>query len=148
MSYFIFLPNLNNVEGTLYRIAENESDLNNLNINKVDYKIIEDNQLNFDNVKYGLKYVENYINDIITYKDNITIFEKKEVLDSCVKKFKKQIKNFTDSNKSHALFNKWENYYIQLSSLDLDTITYPLNKSLEQYFKDLGQPSLNILQIP
>jgi hypothetical protein len=33
MSFFIFLNNLDNVEGTLYSIAENQSDLNNLNIN-------------------------------------------------------------------------------------------------------------------
>jgi hypothetical protein len=46
------------------------------------------------------------------------------------------------------LYSKWKNYYDQLSSLDLNTIQYPLNKSLEQYFKDLGQPSLNILQLP
>jgi hypothetical protein len=37
---------------------------------------------------------------------------------------------------------------MQLNNLNLDSITYPLNKSLEQYFNDLGQPSLNPLQIP
>jgi len=61
MAYFIFTNNSDNVSGTTYRIAENESDLNNLN---------------------------------------------------------------------------------------LDSISYPLNKSLEQYFNDLGQPSFNILQLP
>ena len=40
MSYFIFLKDLNNIEGTLYKIAENESDLNNLNINKNDFNKI------------------------------------------------------------------------------------------------------------
>jgi hypothetical protein len=37
---------------------------------------------------------------------------------------------------------------MQLNNLNLDSITYPLNKSLEQYFSDLGQTSLNPLQIP
>jgi hypothetical protein len=40
------------------------------------------------------------------------------------------------------------NYYTQLNNLNLDNITYPLNKSLEQYLSDLGQPSYNILQLP
>ena len=54
MAYFIFL-NLDNVEGTLYKIAETENDLNNLNIIKSDYKIIEDTQENFDAVKFSTK---------------------------------------------------------------------------------------------
>ena len=41
MAYFIFGKNLNNVKGTLYRIAENQSDLNNLNINVADYLVKE-----------------------------------------------------------------------------------------------------------
>ena len=61
---------------------------------------------------------------------------------------KKQIKQFIEYNPNHSLFTLWNNYYNQLDSLNLDNITYPLNKSLEQYFSDLGQPSLNILQLP
>ena len=34
------------------------------------------------------------------------------------------------------------------NNLNLDNIVFPLEKSLEQYFKDLGQPSYNILQLP
>ena len=37
MSYFIFTNNLDNVEETIYKIAENQSDLNNLNIEKSSY---------------------------------------------------------------------------------------------------------------
>ena len=56
MVYFIFGKNLDNIEGTIYRIAENQSDLNNLNILQSDYKIIEDSQSNFNLVKsrFGL----------------------------------------------------------------------------------------------
>ena len=61
---------------------------------------------------------------------------------------KYQIKNFTDNNPNHPLFSRWTNYYTQLNNLNLDSVTYPLNKSLEQYFDDLGQPSYNILQLP
>jgi len=48
MSYFIFLKNSDNIEGTIYKIAENQSDLNNINITQSDYKIIQDSQENFN----------------------------------------------------------------------------------------------------
>ena len=148
MSYFIFSKNLENIEGSLYKIAENESDLNNLNINKNDYKIIEDSQSNFNLVKFGNKIAIKYNNNIITYVDSITSFSKKEELQIYTDSLKKSIKQFTDNNPSHTSLNLWNNYYNQLNSLNLDSITYPLNKSLEQYFNDLGQPSFSILQLP
>ena len=57
MAYFVFNKNSENLSGVLYRIAENEFDLNNLNIIKSDYKIIEDSQDNFNAVKLNNKTV-------------------------------------------------------------------------------------------
>jgi len=148
MSYFIFLNNLDNIEGTIYRIAENESDLNNLNINKSIYKIIEDSQSNFDLVKYGNKFPIKYNNNNISYVDQINLFGNKQDLQTHINNLKNQIKQFTNNNLTHSLFSRWNDYYNQLNSLNLDSITYPLNKSLEQYFKDQNQTSLNSLQIP
>jgi hypothetical protein len=148
MSYFIFLKNLDNIDGTLYRIAENQEDLNNLNITQSTYKIIEDSQSNFNSVKFGTKISEKYSNDIITYMDQTILFNDKNELQVYVDGFKKQIKEFANNNPNHPLFNRWNDYYNQLNSLNLNTITYPLNKSLEQYFNDLEQPSYNILQLP
>ena len=148
MSYFIFLKNLDNIDGTLYRIAENQADLNNLNITQSTYKIIEDSQSNFNSVKFGEKIIQKYNNDIITYIDQTTSFNDKNELQGYVDGFKKQIKELTNNNPNHPLFNRWNDYYNQLNSLNLNTITYPLNKSLEQYFNDLGQPSYSILQLP
>ena len=148
MSYFIFLSNFNNLEGSLYRIAENQNDLNGLNIIQTDYKIIEDSQSNFDLVKYGNKHPIKYNNNTIVYNDTNISFSNKEKLKNFVQELNILIKQFTDNNKNHSLFNRWSDYSNQLNSLNLDSITYPLNKSLEQYFKDLGQPSYNILQLP
>jgi mRNA-degrading endonuclease YafQ of YafQ-DinJ toxin-antitoxin module len=147
MSYFIFLKDSDNVEGTLYRIAENQSDLNNLNISQTIYKIIEDSQSNFNLVKFGNKCVTKYSNNVITYVDQENLFRSKEQLKNHIDNLKNQIKQFTDNNPNHPLFSRWNNYYNQLNNLNLDSITYPLNKSLEQYFNDLGQPSYNILQL-
>jgi hypothetical protein len=164
MSYFIFTKNTENFEGSLFKIAENQFDLDNLNIDKNSYKIIEDSQFNFDLVKYNSKAILKYNNNIITYvdcqiffEDNIIINSKgeqivaytaKQFLKDYIERVKNTIKQFLNNNNNHVLFSKWNNYYNQLDSLNLDTITYPLNKSLEQYFKDQNKPSLNILQLP
>jgi hypothetical protein len=148
MSYFIFLKNLDNIQGTLYKISENQSDLNNLNIITSDYKVLEDSQDNFNLVKYGNKFPEKYDNNNIIYIDQTISFINKDTLQMYLNIFKNEIKQFTNNNPNHPLFNKWNNYYNQLNNLNLDSITYPLDKSLEQYFNDLGQPSLNPLQLP
>ena len=148
MAYFIFNKNSDNLEGTLYRIAENQSDFTNLNINSSDYKIIEVSQENFNLVKYGSKSAIKYNNNTITYIDNINLFNEKKQLQFCINNFKNSIQQFTAVNKNNPLFDRWNNYYNQLNSLNLDNLTYPFNKSLEQYFNDLGQPSYNILQLP
>jgi len=148
MSYFIFLKNLDNIEGTIYKIAENLSDFNNLNISQSDYKIIEDSESNFNLVKLGSKYIVKYNNNSIIYADLTDSYKDINQLQIVVNNLKTPIKNFTDRNLNHPLFNRWNDYYNQLNNLNLNSITYPLNKSLEQYFNDLGQPSYNILQIP
>jgi hypothetical protein len=148
MAYFIFLKNLDNVSGNIYRIAENQSYLNNINITQSDYKIIEDSESNFNLVKLNKKYADKYNNNNIIYLDLTISFNNINQLQNYVNNLKMQIKDFTDNNPNHPLFSLWNNYYNQLNSLNLDGITYPLNKSLEQYFNDLGQPSLNPLQLP
>jgi hypothetical protein len=148
MSYFIFSKNLDNVEGTIYKIAENQSDLNNLNIIQSEYKIIEDSQFNFDLVKYGNKLPNKYNNNIINFVDFSYSYKKKIELQNYIDTLKDSIKQFLDNNLNHSLFNQWNKYLNQLNDLNLDSITYPMNKSLEQYFKDLGQPSYSILQLP
>ena len=148
MAYFIFNKNSDNLTGDLYKIAENQSDLNYINIEKSLYKIIEDNSINFNSIKNGSKIVEKYNGEVITYLDFISSFKNKQQLESYVSTYKNSIKLFLDNNPNHALFNRWNNYYNQLNNLNLDSINYPLNISLEQYFNDFGQTSYNILQLP
>jgi hypothetical protein len=148
MAYFVFGKNLDNITNTLYRIASNQSDLNNLNIDQSIYKIIEDNDSNFNSVKFSLKKVLKYDQNNITYVDINQVFKVKEDLNGYLLNIKNQIKTFLDNNSNHPLFSLWNDYLIQLNSLNLNNISFPLNKSLEKYFDDLGQTSLNPLQIP
>jgi len=148
MSFFIFQKNLDNLDATLYRIAENQDDLNVLNIYLSSYTIIEDTQENFIAVKFQTKFPLKYNNNNIVYIDQTIIFSSKKELQNYINYFKNRIKEFTNNNPDHQLLSRWNDYYNQLSSLNLDNITYPLNKSLEQYFNDIGQPSYSILQLP
>lgn len=147
MSYFIFNKNQENIVGSFYRMAENQSDFNNLNIDLSSYKVIEDTQENFNAVKYGTKFPEKFSSNSITFT-NLNPSFTKETLNFYIDILKKDIKQFLNNNLNHPLFSKWNEYYNQVSSLNLNTITFPLNKSLEQYFNDLGQLSLSPLQIP
>ena len=151
MAYFIFNNKTDQTEISVYRIAENESDLNNFNIIKSEYYIKEDSQENFNAVKYGQKRtpIYNINTNSITFEDiGNNIFTRKEELQLYVEDLKTRIKDYLDNNKTHISFNIWNNYYNQLNNLNLDSITYPLEKTLEQYFNDLGQSSLHPLQLP
>jgi len=147
MYFFIFSKNTDNIEGTLYKIAQDQFDLDNLNIIQSDYKIIQDSQENFNSVKLNTKQALKYNNNTITF-DNVQNLFTKNTLQQVVDNSKIQIQQFINNNSNHPLLGRWNSYYNQLNNLDLDSITYPLNKSLEQHFNDLGQPSYNILQLP
>jgi hypothetical protein len=148
MAYFIFQKNSDNIPANIYRIAENQSDLNNLNIEQSSYKIIEDSQENFNSVKYGTKNILTYNGNSVIYQDQAISYSTKESLLNYIKNTRDIISIFLNSSTNHSLYSRWNNYYNQLNNLNLDSITYPLNKSLEQYLTDLGQTAYNPLQLP
>jgi hypothetical protein len=148
MSYFIFLKNQDDVNCTLYRIAEDQSYLDNININKDIYKIIEVSQTDFNDVKYELKSALKYNGNNIVYQNIDKIIFTKDDLNKYIVNFIKNIDFFIQNNPNHGLFNLWNDYNNQLKSFNLDTLTYPWNKSLIRHFNDLGQSSLNPLQLP
>jgi len=148
MSYFIFLKNEDNIQGSVYKIAENEYDLDNCNININFYKIIEDTIENFTAVKFAKKNILSYNNNNIVYTNGTPRFIKKIILQKYVTHFKEYIQNFLSNNPNHPLFNRWQDYYNQLNNLNLDNIDYPLEMSLEEYFFNLQLPSYSPLQVP
>jgi hypothetical protein len=151
MAYFIFTKNVSNQLGTIANIAENESDFNALNITSEQYKIIQDSVENFNAVKYGTKIISGYTNDVINYVDVVfgeNYSFSKENIQDYINTLKSRIKLFTDANPNHSLFTQWSNYSNQLDALDLDSISWPLQKSLEQHLNDIGQTTFHPLQIP
>jgi len=148
MAFFIFQKNQDNVEGTIYKISETTSDLNTLNIIQSEYKIIEDSSINFEDLKKNIKFPLKYNNNTIEFINTEVAFYNSEDLIKYINCLKNEIKLFLANNLNHPSYNQWNNYLNQLNSLNVNTITYPLNKSLEQYLSELSQPSFNILQLP
>jgi len=149
MAYFIFQPNKPDTQGVLFKIAANDIDLNNLNINKNDYNIIKDTEFNFESVQLDTQEIISYTTtNTIVYKPVITISYNELSLDNYIKNFSKKITEFLNNNKNHLLYSIWESYNTQLISTDIKSITYPLNMSLEQYYKSQNLIVLNPLQLP
>lgn len=148
MPYLIF-QNLNNVDGSLYKIAESTSDLDKLNIEKSLYKILEISIDNFENIKLTKKICNKFQNEIPLITDlPYTHSLNKEDIVKYITNFKNLIKNFTDNNPNHSDYTKWNNYYNFLNNFNVNNITYPLNISFEEYLKNNNQTYLNPLQIP
>jgi hypothetical protein len=171
MAYFIFLKSLEDTSHSLSRIAENEFDLDNLNIIKSDYRIIEESQEKFNEFKYSDKRIIKHVGNTIYYEDNIwyrksdglpselmffqdhtdkqgTFISGKEKLKNYINSYSDQIKHFLNCNPNHILFNRWSDYLNELNTLNLDNINFPLKMSLEKYLNGLGKTSFHILQLP
>jgi hypothetical protein len=147
MAYFIYNKFS---EKCIYKIAENDSDLNSLKIPEEDYLIVTANQNDFDSVRLNNKYVLNYngsvqLQDLKNYSDRI-------YLTQTINRYIKTILYFLDAQPQSVVFQKWLNYSNLLKSLDVNTIIPSPNEaleiSLEQYLQNQGQTSLNILQLP
>ena len=157
MAYLIFDKHKENEVGSLISIAENENDRDNLNTFLETVKVITIDEETFQDIKLSNKIVMSYSGDNVTYKDINILgdqgnwmngFFNKERLKGYIDKVTERINMFLKNNENHIDYSKWNSYKSQLEDLNLDNITYPLNKSLEQHFLDNSQTVLNPLQIP
>jgi hypothetical protein len=148
MAFILFQKNFENISGSLYRIAEDENFLNSFNIIKSDYKIIEDSSANFIAVQEWTKYPDKYVGNTITYINNSVSFKTKINLYNYIDTFKKNISLFLSLNPNNTYYSLWNDYLQQLTNFNLESVEYPLNISLEKYFKNNNLPSLNPLQLP
>lgn len=157
MAYLIFDKNKDNEIGSIISMAENETDRDNLNIFLDTAKVITIDTETFQNIQLSKKTVLSYNGDTVTYADKevsdeeglkLNGFKIKEDLEDYINSNIERINQFLNNNESHPDYSKWNSYKSQLQALDLDSITFPLNKSLEQYFVENSQTILNPLQIP
>ena len=148
MAYFIFAKNQDNVEGYIYRIAENENFLNTLNIIKSDYKIIEDSQQNFEDVKCNIKSILKYNNNNIIFNELPVSFPNETNLKNYINNLLFFFETFIKNNPNYVYLNLVNDFYNSLKNLNTQNFEYPFNKTLEQYFKEENISFFNPLQLP
>lgn len=147
MKYLIFNKNLDNQKGTLCKIVPTQEVANSINYNN-DYKVIEISDTEADNIITGQKVNVQYSGDNYSAEDlnAADVFSLDEdTLNTTIQDIITTYKNF---NKTNGVdYSAWDNYISQLENFDTSSVTYPLQKSLEKYFKDNSLLYLNTLQL-
>ena len=118
-----------NDQNGLYKISENDTDKNNLNCTFPPYTTIDISDADF------LKVKQNIVN--INISDGSATFT--DITDSNL--------SITD-NISNPFYTPCQNYCNYLETLDYSNITFPLNKTWEQYCEDNSITYFHPLQIP
>jgi hypothetical protein len=156
MAYFIF-----STDNSIVRIAANDTDRDDLNLNLPDYNIVSvtDDQFNsvisneknitYDGTTLTLSSRTEEVGDIDPEIGPATSvsFNQTE-LEHSVGQIKTALKNFLDNNSGHIKFTELQNYYNYLDTLDMSTLTFPLDKYWEQYCIDNSIAFVHPLQIP
>jgi hypothetical protein len=148
MAYLIFNKNLNNVPGTLCRIAANDTDLNNLNIDLDTVKKITIDDSVFTQVQLSESCPESYSGETINYVEEVHSHLDQEQFQSVINDRISLTNDFLTNNENHPDYTKWNNFKTQLEALDIGSITYPYDKSLERHLSDNSLTILNTLQLP
>lgn len=154
MAYFIFTK-----VGGFYKIAENQSDLDVINIEKSLYDIVEVSSQEFQDVRLGKKVVVNYSNGQVNYVPTVigpdgqthsfkTVVLNKEDLKSYISAIVDILNRFSIYNSNHPSLSKLNNYKNELLKINVNDLTYPINSSLEEYLESQGIQSISPLQIP
>jgi hypothetical protein len=148
MAFAIFMHD------NLYRIASNTTEKNQLNVDESAYTIKEITDEQFSKIKLNkvmtsLSGGEVSLEDIPFSPTQGTTEEHIDFLKGYHEGIKKLIKEFLNpSNTSKSLYSVSENYLNYLNNLDYNSLTYPLNKTWEEYCEDNSISFINPLQLP
>jgi len=155
MAYVIIADN------QIYRIASNETEKNQLNINETDYIVKEISDADFLRLRKD-DVITSFANDTLTItnkdeENTIIGSTSEEIKEESIKVLKQYhedlIKQFDaflidDNNSGKSLYSTIQSYRNYLSDLDYDSLAYPLNKTWEQYCHDNSISYISALQIP
>jgi len=104
-----------------------DEDFNSVRLNQKDLSV-SDGVLNTTDVEYGFQNEE----------------ELKEYIDNVIK----SLDGFLINNSSNPMFNSLQTYRTFLNEFDVSTITFPYEKSWEEYCNDNSITFYHTLQIP
>jgi len=167
MAIFIFAKNSDNQEGSLYRIADNQSDYDlNKNWNDDMYDLVTVSESDFNSVKLKNKNVVSKNGNTVTYDDVVWKYTLASVLQNDINNSIADIENWLSVNSEKPMASGVTTYLNYLKGLDATNIvtdpssdatydestnTYsdgtPLNMSLESYAVSQGQTPYIILQL-
>tara|TARA_R110000787_G_scaffold251429_1_gene356908 strand:+ start:682 stop:1110 length:429 start_codon:yes stop_codon:yes gene_type:complete len=142
MAYLIF-----NSDNNIVKIAANDSDRDSLNIVLTDHTIKDVSDSDFLKIRTGAA-VATYdgTNVAITDTGNITFDE--AILKFIFKNLIKTITAFLENNQSNSLYVGINNYKEYLENFDTSTLTFPIEKSWEEYCNENSITFYHPLQIP
>tara|TARA_R110000803_G_scaffold210796_1_gene283787 strand:+ start:720 stop:1151 length:432 start_codon:yes stop_codon:yes gene_type:complete len=133
-----------------FKIALNEIQKNDLNFNStaVTHTISD---ADFNQIRKNKSYVTivDGVVEVNVFETTEFFRENEEELKHDHQNLKKILKDFLDNNpSSKELYSQAQTYYDTLNNLDYSTITFPLNKTWEDYCEENSIQYLHYLQIP
>jgi len=144
MAYIIRQGNI------LSKIAKDDTDKNEQNLSSEIYSSIDISDSDFLKLKKSRATVT-IDGDNVTINDVASsTFEDSNALTLEIDSIKYSLKQFLDisSNSSKAIYSVAQTYYNTLDIFDVSTISFPLNKTWEEYCEDNSIAYVSPLQIP
>lgn len=142
MAYLIF-----NSDNNLVKIAANDSDRDSQNIILSDHSVVSVSDADFLKVKTGIVKLS-YDGTNVSFTDTNGSITDENMLKSIFQNILNQLEEFLLVNQSNALYNSLKDYKHALESFDTSSITFPLNKTWEQYCNENSITFYHPLQIP
>lgn len=144
MPKLIFTKNIDVTKGTLYKIAKDQSHIdNNADWNQEDYNIVEISQSDFDAIKLESKNVV-FDGTNVTYEDNPQD-EYDQDHTRHKEHFIKELNQWLETNSSKPFASNVTSYRDYLVSLDESTI--PVREGFAQWVNNQGQEVINLLEL-
>jgi len=137
--------------GQIYKIST-DSDISNYVVNDL-YTVVDLPDSDFNSVRLNQKHL-NYSNNTFSLSDEEFRFEDEAGLKIYLQTIVKSIDLFLVNNSSNAMYNDlktYRNFCERFASTDADgnaIITFPYNKSWEEYCNDNSITFFHTLQIP
>jgi len=142
MAYLIF-----NSDNNLIKIAANDSDRDSQNIVLSDHSVISVSDADFLKIKTNAAVATYDGTNVIITDISVTI-ETEEDLKITFKNIIKPITEFLENNQNNSFYVGLNNYKQYLENFNTSSITFPLEKSWEQYCSENSITCYHPLQIP
>lgn len=165
MAYFILNPNETDYTN-VYRIAANDADKNNLNLDTENITV-DVSDSDFNNLRDNMKVISSWNGTNYTFVDALptendpnnppedpgsspAFFSAADQVSAHINDVIGICNSFMDApnNASNPLFSSIESYKNYLTGFDTSTLSFPMNISWEKYCEDNGISYYHPLQIP